>query len=203
MSEPADPAEDPRLHAYLQLLRRYHRTLDLMSSAALGDAERHLREALAYGSLLAPFSPARLLDLGSGAGLPGIPLALALPRTRVILCERRRRRSTFLTMAVAHLDLSNVEVHAADVRDLEIAPVQAVTAQAVARFEVVYCLTRHLHAERVVLASRKGDNWPDEAESLSRSLGGAAIARTSVPLAERGTLVALELAGGLSCPSSG
>lgn len=73
--------------------------------------ERHILDSLRALPCL-PRSPARVADLGSGAGLPGIPAAIARPDCDVTLVEGRRHRSTFLEWAVASLGLSNVRVFA-------------------------------------------------------------------------------------------
>jgi 16S rRNA (guanine527-N7)-methyltransferase len=57
-------------------------------------------------------------DLGSGAGLPGLVIAIALPQLRVALVESRRRRASFLELAVEQLSLTNAEVRAGRVEDL-------------------------------------------------------------------------------------
>jgi len=53
-----------------------------------------------------------LVDMGSGAGLPGIPLAVALPKAMIVLVEPKRRRVAFLELVVQELDLRNAEVAA-------------------------------------------------------------------------------------------
>ena len=60
-----------------------------------------------------------MVDLGSGAGLPGIPLAIALPSVRLVLVEARTRRGAFLEMAVDELGLANVTVHVGRIQDLD------------------------------------------------------------------------------------
>jgi 16S rRNA (guanine527-N7)-methyltransferase len=60
----------------------------------------------------------RACDLGSGAGLPGIPLAIFLPNTRFVLCEPQQRRAGFLELAAERLALENVEVFAGRVEAL-------------------------------------------------------------------------------------
>ena len=53
-----------------------------------------------------------MIDLGSGAGLPGVPLAIVRPGTRFVLAERRRSRAAFLEVVADRLPLANVEVYA-------------------------------------------------------------------------------------------
>jgi 16S rRNA (guanine527-N7)-methyltransferase len=93
--------------------------------------ERHLLNCAAVAHLL----PARcsMIDLGSGAGLPGIVLAMLLPQARVTLLEPLARRVDFLTEAIAELGLSNVEVVRARAEDLAgQMSADVVTARAVA-----------------------------------------------------------------------
>jgi 16S rRNA (guanine527-N7)-methyltransferase len=70
--------------------------------------DRHLLNSAVVAELLAPGE--RVLDIGSGAGLPGIPLAIARPDLRVVLIEPLLRRATFLTEVVEDLGLQNVTV---------------------------------------------------------------------------------------------
>jgi len=90
--------------------------------------------AAATGAAAEAAAPTLLLDLGSGGGYPGIPLALLLPHVRVLLCESIQKKAAFLAEVAAALPLRNVEVHARRAEELlpELAqPVAAVTARAV------------------------------------------------------------------------
>jgi 16S rRNA (guanine527-N7)-methyltransferase len=69
--------------------------------------ERHLVDCLAAAGFFWELKPATLADVGSGAGLPGIPLALLLPDCRVSLIETKGRRCDFLRSAVALLGLKD------------------------------------------------------------------------------------------------
>lgn len=193
----------PKLEAYKSLLKTYHRTLDLMSERAVASLDLKLEEAQAYSDFIASrLSPTdRVLDIGSGAGLPGIPLALALPDHQVTLVERRQRRANFLRIVVGQLSLTNVTVVANDVRALRETPYQWVCAQAVGQFSLLYCLTRHLHDDTVTVLSRRGDLSPAEQAALER-VSGPVLEACSVALATHGKLVALRLQGGRPCPSS-
>jgi 16S rRNA (guanine527-N7)-methyltransferase len=193
------------LARYRALVESYHGTLDLVSDRGLAEWERHVSDAAAYARVLAALSPAPrcVLDVGSGVGLPGLVIAMALPDVRVVLVERRRRRAAFLTLARGRLGLLGVRVVTGDVRGVADVRVDAVTAQAVASFGDVYRLTAHLHVAEVVLLSRKGDGWRDEVAALGAELGAAPVVVAEEPLEARGTLVALRLPGGRACRSSG
>jgi 16S rRNA (guanine527-N7)-methyltransferase len=193
------------LAQYKSLVQRYHETLDLVSDKALASLDQMIAEAEMYGQLVASLSPAprSIVDLGSGVGLPGLPMALALPDRLITLVERRRRRASFLRIAVSQLGLSNVTVFAGDVRSMTEPCVDVVTAQAVGSLADVYELTRRLQGERVWLVSRKGPRWVEELSELEAGLRSAAIDRREEELSARGTLVAVLLPGGSACPQSG
>lgn len=161
------------LERYGSLVREYHRTLDLVSPAALKQWDSLLADALLYGELIDELLPAAttVIDLGSGAGLPGIPLACSRTELQVRLVERRRRRSAFLSLVNGQLGLDNLAVDSVDVSDLSGHTAEVITAQAVGRFADVYALTRHLHATEVLLVSSKGSDWQDEAAELEQRTG--------------------------------
>ena len=99
-----DPAQTTALLSHLELLYRWNPSAGLTAVAA-GDAVRlHLLDSLS----LAPHvdSGGKLVDLGSGGGFPGLPLALALPGLEVELVESRRRCCSFLAEAIVGLGLS-------------------------------------------------------------------------------------------------
>lgn len=79
--------------------------------------ERHVLDCLRAKAAVGPHD-GEAYDLGSGAGLPGIVVAVARPDLRMTLVEARRRRVAFLEFAVAELGLSNVRVRHARVEDL-------------------------------------------------------------------------------------
>jgi 16S rRNA (guanine527-N7)-methyltransferase len=76
---------------------------------------------------------ARVADLGSGAGFPGLPLAVLRPTTRFVLIEARERRHHFQRTAIRRLELSNVEVRQGRIETLEVVPADGVVAQALTR----------------------------------------------------------------------
>ena len=116
------PAEE-RLLAFLAELRRWNRAYNLVAEAPVLDWVRsHLLDSLSIAAPLRVLAaeaghgagssagPFRVLDLGSGAGLPGIPLAVALPELRFVLLDGNGKRARFCRHAVRALGLTNVEV---------------------------------------------------------------------------------------------
>ena len=107
---PAGASE--RLLGYVALLVKWNRTYNL---TAIRDPRamvaHHLLDALAVLPHLPLAESASLADVGSGAGLPGIPLAIARPRWRVALVESSQKKAAFLRQAAIELALHNVEVH--------------------------------------------------------------------------------------------
>jgi 16S rRNA (guanine527-N7)-methyltransferase len=79
--------------------------------------ERHVLDGL-RGLAGIPAGARRAVDLGSGAGIPGIPIAIALPELEVVLAESRRTRAAFLERVVAELGLPRVSVAAGRAEDL-------------------------------------------------------------------------------------
>jgi 16S rRNA (guanine527-N7)-methyltransferase len=97
---------DDRLAAYAALVRSYGRDLDLVATGDLDRFEaRHIEDSLRALEVVRSAPEGPCADLGSGAGLPGIPLAIADPSRLWRLIEPRRRRAAFLEEAVRALGI--------------------------------------------------------------------------------------------------
>ena len=203
------------LVVYREQLARFRRTLDLMSDRGYADLETKMAEAERYALAIERHAPGggAVLDLGTGAGLPGVVVAARLAPRAVWWVERRRRRAAFLDQVAAHAGLREVHVVADDVRGLDVAttgPVAAVTAQAVAALDQVAALTRHLWADDVLMVSRKGPGWEAEIDALQAAAPGwradgssAAVELVGTEaLGSGGTLVVVRVLGGSACPPS-
>jgi 16S rRNA (guanine527-N7)-methyltransferase len=155
---------EEKLEAYANLVRQYAKTLDLTSPGMLTEFEAAVSRSSVYGQAIPEGS--RVLDIGSGVGLPGIPLAIRRPDLNVCLCEIRQRRAAFLERAVSHLKLTNATVQDKDVRKLHNLEFDVVIAQAVGSLEHLFSLSRHVLAPNWTLISRKGAIWQDELAEL-------------------------------------
>jgi 16S rRNA (guanine527-N7)-methyltransferase len=102
-----DPEQHAKLERFLREIQSWGDRINLVGSTARTELEVHVRDALAAGPHLQEAST--LVDLGSGAGFPGVPLAIARPGVRVTLVEAREKKAHFLRHVVRLLDLA-VEV---------------------------------------------------------------------------------------------
>jgi 16S rRNA (guanine527-N7)-methyltransferase len=114
----ADIATRARLTQYIALLDKWNRTHNL---TAIRDREQmvthHLLDSLAVLGHLPKQADLRVLDIGSGGGLPGIPLAIARQDWRIVLLDSNHKKATVLRQAANELKLANVEVCAVRVQD--------------------------------------------------------------------------------------
>jgi 16S rRNA (guanine527-N7)-methyltransferase len=104
-----DARQMQRVRVYLEMLLLWRRRISLIATSdPLLVVENHILDSLH----LAPYvsDRQRLADIGSGAGLPGVPLAIAVPHLKVVLVESRRKRTSFLRAVRRQVDLPNVEV---------------------------------------------------------------------------------------------
>jgi len=108
-----DPEAVDRLFAYCRELIKWNKTINLVAAAPLRDlVELHFLDSLALLPLLNSLCPsASLLDIGSGAGFPGLALKAASPDRPVTLVEPRQKRATFLRHVIRQLGLTGATVH--------------------------------------------------------------------------------------------
>ncbi len=115
-----NPEQRRQVLAFVGLLLRWNRVYNLTAvrdPAAI--ATLHLADCLAAVAPIARVRPRRLLDVGSGGGLPGLIVAIALPDAEVHLVDTVQKKCAFLQQAAATLGLRNVVVHHSRVQDLD------------------------------------------------------------------------------------
>ncbi|NBV54557.1 MAG: 16S rRNA (guanine(527)-N(7))-methyltransferase RsmG [Proteobacteria bacterium] len=113
------PAQKKQLDSYIQLLRQWNTTINLVAPGTLADVEqRHIQDCAQLVPHVAHLPAQKILDVGSGGGLPGLILAILAPQHTYTLSERDQRKSAFLRTAAHQLQLTNVTISAADVKTL-------------------------------------------------------------------------------------
>ncbi len=159
------PGTSEKLLEYLALIDKWNRVYNL---TAVRDRESMVTQHLLDSLVVVPhLMGTTLLDVGSGAGLPGIPLALARPDSSVTLLESNAKKSAFLKQAAIELGLANVDVAHARVETWA-APhrYDVVISRAFASVaEFVASSGRHV-AEDGVLAAMKGAYPEEELDQL-------------------------------------
>lgn len=168
------------LERYLDLLEKWNRVYNL---TAIRERSRmvthHLLDSLA---VLPHVRGPRVLDVGSGAGLPGIPLAVASPALHVTLLESNHKKSAFLTQAVAELQLANVRVVAERVESWQTETrFDTIVSRAFAELGEFATLAGRLLAPQGVLAAMKGVHPFEEIERLPQGYRVQQVLRLRVP----------------------
>ena len=126
-----DPESAARLAAYRDLLLRWNQRINLISEDTAAEVDRR---HIADGAQLEPLLPGHgpVADIGSGAGLPGMVLAILQPDREFHLVESDKRKAAFLVEASAQLKLPMVRVHACRAENAKLPPLAAITARALA-----------------------------------------------------------------------
>lgn len=175
-----------KLIEYTALLAKWNRTHNLTSIRdPLTMVSHHLLDSLAVLPHLPLGRDAqRLADAGSGAGLPGIPLALARPQWQIALIESNQKKAAFLRQAAIELRLDNVEVQAQRAEAWRPAHGLAlVISRAFAELGEFVAACRHLVGPRGVLAAMKGKRPEEELRALPPEVQAEVIALRA-PLVE-------------------
>jgi 16S rRNA (guanine527-N7)-methyltransferase len=134
---------EAKLLAYLALLDKWNRVYNL---TAVRDAERMVSHHLLDSLAAVPFFQGQaMLDVGSGGGLPGIPLAIARPDLQVTLIDSIAKKTAFLLQAKAELGLNNLHVVTGRVEDFRPeSGFDVITSRAFSDLKEFVMLTRHL-----------------------------------------------------------
>ena len=178
---PAGAAE--KLMAYLELLAKWNQTYNLTAIRdPLQAVSHHLLDSLAVMRSL-PERSGTLADIGSGGGLPGIPIAIAEPARRVTLNDANEKKGAFLRQAVIELGLRNAAVHIGRVEEWHPAErFSVVVSRGFASVSDFLAACRHLVASAGVLAAMKGVFPKDELTRVPADCDCGEVRRIQVPL---------------------
>ena len=173
-------AAQEKLLAYAALLEKWNKTYSL---TALRGADKAVSHHLLDSLAVLPHVPAgTLLDVGSGGGMPGIPLAIVLPELAVTLIDSNSKKTAFLQQAAIELKLSNVAVHCGRVEQYHPSlPFSAITSRAFAELTDFVVLSRHLLAADGVWLAMKGVRPEAEIAALPAGVRVRAVHPLQVP----------------------
>ncbi len=129
---------------------------------------RHFADSLQLVDF-GPTRPATWLDVGSGAGFPGIVLAIAQPDASFTLVEQRRRRAAWLSFVVGELALQNVSVAHNKVESIALDSYDVITARALASLPEIILACRHLSHRDTLWILPKGNSAGEEVSQLPKS----------------------------------
>jgi 16S rRNA (guanine527-N7)-methyltransferase len=154
LQEPLSPEQFQQLQAHLELLLKWNAKISL---TAIRDPQeivrRHFGESLFTGAQLDIKSQAQLADLGSGAGFPGLPIAVLRPEIKVTLIESQQKKVAFLREVIRSANISNASVYAGRAEEAT-SKSQIVTVRAVEKFNSVLPIAASLleaHGELALL----------------------------------------------------
>ncbi len=160
-----------RLVEFAALLRRWGAAFNLVSRRdGPRLVSRHLLDSL---SLVPMLQGNRVADLGTGAGLPGVPLAIACPEREFTLIDRSERRIRFVRQAASELGLTNVVLVAADFGDFRAEPLfDTVVSRAVAKPAALWRVAVDLLTAGGIALFQVGESelQPAEVEADARSV---------------------------------
>ena len=174
------PAQTEQLDQYLDLLEKWNRVYNL---TAIRDrvqmVTHHVLDSLA---VVPHVRGPRVLDVGSGGGMPGIPIAIARPDLRVTLLDSNHKKTAFLNQAVASLRLPNVAVAAERIESWTTAErFETIVSRAFADLAEFVAVGARLLADGGVFAAMKGVHPYEEIDRLPAGFAVREVVRLHVP----------------------
>ncbi len=165
LSVPLTDSVTRQLMTYLSVLIRWNRSFNL---TAIRDPARMVTEHLLDALSVAKFvTGQRVIDVGTGAGLPGLVLAVLDPERTTALLDANGKKTRFLREAVRQLGLANVTIHEGRCEDYRPdARFDTVVCRAFAPLPRLVDVAAHLRADDGVLVAQKGLYPTDEVEAL-------------------------------------
>lgn len=174
----AGPGQLSQYLAYLHLLNKWNRAYNLSAVRDIRQmVSRHLLDSLSIHPF---FWPEHCLDVGSGAGLPGIPLAIAFPTSRFTLIDSNGKKARFLFQAVNELGLKNVTVEQGRVEDKMEPQFSGIVSRAFSTINAMLGSCSQLLARDGKVYAMKGRYPVEELENIAGGFTVEAVHRLEV-----------------------
>jgi 16S rRNA (guanine527-N7)-methyltransferase len=155
-----DEQKIDQLLAFVKLIEKWNKAYNL---TAIKDKPNMVRLHLLDSLTVIPYLEGnRIIDIGTGAGLPGIPLAICLPQLAFTLLDSNAKKTRFVQQVVLELKLANVDIQHSRAEDYQAQqPFDTALSRAFAELADIIAITRHLLAKNGLLLAMKG-NCPEQ-----------------------------------------
>lgn len=177
------PAQADKLLAYLELLIKWNHTYNL---TAIRDPKQMLGRHLIDSLSIVPYIEGQhILDVGTGPGLPGIPLAILFPEIEFQLLDSNVKKTRFLTQCKIELGLNNIQISHCRVEDVHFKHnFDQIVSRAFTSLDSMVDLCAHLLAEKGKFLAMKGIEPEQEAEAISQLFEVEKTIQLNVPACE-------------------
>ena len=157
-----------KLEAFANLLHEWNQIHNLTGAKSLKAIYANIIDSLYPLTFI--IKPKRLLDVGTGAGFPGLVLAIALEETEVVLSEPLKKRVSFLKYAAIDLGLVNVRVEAKRVEEVRDELFDLISSRAVTNTKLLSELTKEISTPQTAYLFYKGSRVFDEIREVQHQL---------------------------------
>lgn len=158
-----DSIQIEQLEQFTNILEKWNKIHNLTGAKTRDEVYKNILDSLYPCEFIK--EPKSLLDIGTGAGFPGLILAIAYPECKTILCEPRNKRASFLKFVAMELKLNNVEVVKKRVEDYHSNEFfDLISSRAVTNTNMLLSLTEHLRDDSTRLLFYKGEKLFSELE---------------------------------------
>lgn len=157
-----------KLENFASLLHEWNQIHNLTGAKSIDGIYANIIDSLYPLTFIS--QPKSLLDVGTGAGFPGLVLAIAYPQTEIVLVEPLKKRVSFLKYAAIDLVLPNVKVEAKRVEFVEHDAFELITSRAVTNTKLLLDLTKEISDSKTEYLFYKGSRVFDEIEDVQYQL---------------------------------
>ncbi len=160
--------DNQKLAHFTQLILEWNKIHNLTGAKTPQEVEYNIQDSLYPTNFID--LPDSILDVGTGAGFPGLILGIAYPNTPTVLCEPRNKRASFLKYVAMELELSNITVVKKRVEAYQHEAFGLISSRAVTNTQMLLQLTQHLKNEQTRYLFYKGEQLFDELQDVTQSM---------------------------------